>query len=291
MFSQQSFSEDINTQCLESSTLEYDQAPPAMEEDPVVPKPWASLIGVTKEIRWDLYPIEKDSLDRYNFYTIGRSKKNKFQFESSLFVSNQHCSIYCKINEADPQQSLEAWIEDTSTNGTFINRTKLVKNVPRQLHQNDEILLMDPTNRDRSSEISDHTFLLVLFLPTRPSIQCHDLTASAVLQSEAAIERSSTLVKLLQQHRRVHDFYEVRTKLGEGAMGTVYKGVKKSNGSTWAIKCIDMRKVLLRPDINPAAIIHEAEMIRKLRHPGIIQLEDVFADDRNLYLVMELSHG
>jgi calcium/calmodulin-dependent protein kinase I len=38
-------------------------------------------------------------------------------------------------------------------------------------------------------------------------------------------------------------------------------------------------------------VLMEAHMIRNLKHPNIIQLEDVFSDRNTLFLVMELVRG
>jgi serine/threonine protein kinase len=60
----------------------------------------------------------------------------------------------------------------------------------------------------------------------------------------------------------------------------------------FAVKVIDKRKIgTSSGNCNLDGVLKEAEMIRSLRHPNIIHLEDIFENDTNIFLVMELSLG
>jgi hypothetical protein len=261
------------------------------------PQPWAAMVSLVDNVRHELFPSAVDGDGRYNTHSIGRSKRSRICILTSPTISNNHCVVYCKINEAtdaslDLPHRLEAWIEDVSNNGTFLNRgTRLVKNVPRMLHNNDEIFLISPAfNRSAdgkmSPEVMKHAYLFMLFLPTPLNGR-----TTSVVNIDSSLSRSSTVVRALGQNRIVQEYYEFKGKLGEGAMGTVFEGINKANGSRWAIKCVDCRKLTFNSSLSTSDVVREAELIRKLRHPSIIHLEDVFSDDRNLYLIMELSHG
>jgi len=41
----------------------------------------------------------------------------------------------------------------------------------------------------------------------------------------------------------------------------------------------------------PSDLVYEAELMKRLKHPHIITLEDIFSDHTHLYLVMELVTG
>eukprot|EP01035_Chromulina_nebulosa_P018278 gene18278-23955_t len=108
-------------------------------------------------------------------------------------------------------------------------------------------------------------------------------------------KKSNTVMALLSQDRRIEDFYELRHQLGVGAAGKVYECINKETGIKWATKVIDIKNMSSWTNNNTKEsiekIISEATLLRSLRHPHIIHLEDIFADDRNLYLIMELSRG
>lgn len=86
---------------------------------------------------------------------------------------------------------------------------------------------------------------------------------------------------------QIEDFYELEgTKIGEGAFGSVCKAVHKSTGSIRAVKTVSQSLV---PDL--AELKLEAAIMRCMKHPNIIEFHDVFIDDKNLYVVMELCEG
>ncbi|MCU0480748.1 MAG: protein kinase [Anaerolineae bacterium] len=93
--------------------------------------------------------------------------------------------------------------------------------------------------------------------------------------------------------QRIGDRYEFdRTTdiIGRGGMGTVYKGIDIQTGQMVAIK-------QLKPDIieeNPDFVERfnrEAEALRRLNHPNIVDVLDTLADDDAHYLIMEYVSG
>lgn len=86
--------------------------------------------------------------------------------------------------------------------------------------------------------------------------------------------------------------YEVRSVLGKGAMGTVYKCFDPQISRWVAIKAIvkasfnpvDLRQLIIR-------FRHEAQAVGRLIHPRIVQVYDYGEDDQLAYIVMELVNG
>ena len=65
---------------------------------------------------------------------------------------------------------------------------------------------------------------------------------------------------------------------------------------TYAIKKMDIHQFVLKNQSQSSEeavreLLKEAELLRLIKHPDIIHLEDVFADSHYLYLVMELLSG
>lgn len=136
----------MNFSQYEESNTQYDQPPTQVavydydddndEKCNNTQQCWASLVsrsvnGIRIELR--SIPAATDDQDRCNLHLLGRGNQCNIKFLSSPRISNKHCMIYCKYNYVDKEHPrLEAWIEDLSANGTFINRsTRLVKNIPR----------------------------------------------------------------------------------------------------------------------------------------------------------------
>ncbi len=82
--------------------------------------------------------------------------------------------------------------------------------------------------------------------------------------------------------------YKLKEKIGQGAMGQVYRG-ETPEGKTVAVKMIlahlaDNEKTLKR-------FRHEARLAQKLAHPNVVKTLDFEEDDGYFYLVMEYVKG
>lgn len=80
--------------------------------------------------------------------------------------------------------------------------------------------------------------------------------------------------------------YEVIKKIGEGASAKVYKVKEKNTGEIKAMKQVEKAKL---PDIKYFET--EIKILSLLDHPNIVRLFEVFEDEKNFYLIMELCTG
>ncbi|HUG32676.1 MAG TPA: BTAD domain-containing putative transcriptional regulator [Acidimicrobiia bacterium] len=83
--------------------------------------------------------------------------------------------------------------------------------------------------------------------------------------------------------------YEIREKIGEGALGVVYRAYQPSVGREVAIKVIRAQLA------NHPRFIHrfeaEARTVARLAHPRIVPLIDFWRDSHGAYLVLQLLTG
>jgi serine/threonine protein kinase len=101
------------------------------------------------------------------------------------------------------------------------------------------------------------------------------------------LQRSAT--NELVSHTRVSD-YEIEGKIGEGAMGAVYRAVHPTIGKHVAVKIMNAK---LCDDLGAIErFTREARSVAAIRHPGIV---DVFGfgtlQDGRAYLIMEWLDG
>jgi serine/threonine-protein kinase len=84
--------------------------------------------------------------------------------------------------------------------------------------------------------------------------------------------------------------YTLVKLLGEGGMGSVYRGVQPEIGAEVAIKVLHAT-----PQSHAGAVqrfLLEAQAVNRVRHPGLIRILDTgFLADRRPYLVMEFLDG
>lgn len=84
--------------------------------------------------------------------------------------------------------------------------------------------------------------------------------------------------------------YQIESKIGEGAMGAVYRAKHVKVGRTFAIKVLHSR--LLEDPKTLQRFEREAELAGRLRHPNVIGVVDVGETPDGLrYMVMDFAEG
>ncbi len=89
--------------------------------------------------------------------------------------------------------------------------------------------------------------------------------------------------------RTLKNRYRIDSPLGEGAMGTVYRGVETESGRAVAIKV--MHPALMKEPGMLTRFRREATAMRRVRHPNAIEVFAHGVEDGLVYLVMELAEG
>ena len=82
------------------------------------------------------------------------------------------------------------------------------------------------------------------------------------------------------------DSYDVIKQLGKGGYGKVYEVRSKKTGELRA--CKHLSKLNIK---NLEKFRREIEILKKLDHPNIIKLYELFESERSLYLIMEECKG
>ncbi|KAK2574382.1 Serine/threonine-protein kinase Chk2 [Acropora cervicornis] len=83
--------------------------------------------------------------------------------------------------------------------------------------------------------------------------------------------------------------YILSTSIGRGACGEVRLAFTRGSCEKFAVKIICKKKFSVGP--RQAAMMDEVEILKKLHHPCVIKIEDVFETTDNLYIVLELVEG
>ena len=213
------------------------------------PKPWARLISLSSTVPHKfLYKNDNtDANGKLNLYSLGRSTDNEFQFPFQI-VSSRHCMIYCKRRDihnddinVDNSENLIVYLEDCSSNGTYLNNECVTKGLYKQLHTGDQISLIRPnTHALQTDSISQASFIIQILLPSyQPSLvpmiiptNKHINTAVAISNTNntnntatvktSNFRQSNTIIRLLDQNRDIKDFYIIQNRLGVGASGQVH---------------------------------------------------------------------
>lgn len=84
----------------------------------------------------------------------------------------------------------------------------------------------------------------------------------------------------------VNEFYEMLSEIGRGKFGTVYLCRERSTGLELAAKLVSVSRRDERRNVE-----REVEVMRRLRHPRLIQLYDAYEWGKYMCVVLELITG
>jgi len=86
----------------------------------------------------------------------------------------------------------------------------------------------------------------------------------------------------------LEDYYILGDEIGKGGFSIVYQAERKKDQKEFAVKCIK-KDMVEGEDIK--LLRREVQIMKKLDHPNILKLYEVYEDDKQFFLVMELVKG
>jgi Protein kinase domain len=96
-------------------------------------------------------------------------------------------------------------------------------------------------------------------------------------------------LRALVESSLLHHYTFASGELGRGSWGSVRRARHNESGVDYAIKVFDKSKFRLASQIE--RIRAEYEIMKKLEHPHIIAVREMFESPTHLYIVMELAEG
>ncbi|KAJ1943001.1 serine/threonine protein kinase, partial [Linderina macrospora] len=201
-------------------------------------------------------PTEGSDSATPNFgYHIGRHKSCDVRI-ANPHISNHHCLLY-RVTSNPPR----VYLEDTSTNGTFVNGRRVGKTRSVELRDGDEIQLV----RYQASKG-------MTYFPDRFYV----FQNLAVHRTEPCLFKQSYL---LSDH------------LGKGAFAEVKVAINRVTGQRFAAKIIDRNKItkVEKRKKMDANFQIETSILSRVRHPAIVQVHGVFREMDKMYLVLDLA--
>ncbi|KAL4706696.1 hypothetical protein ACJJTC_014451 [Scirpophaga incertulas] len=90
----------------------------------------------------------------------------------------------------------------------------------------------------------------------------------------------------IKRNADVNEFYEMLSEIGRGKFGTVYLCREKSTGLELAAKLVSVNRRDERRNVE-----REVDVMRRLRHPRLIQLYDAYDWGKHMCVVLELITG
>jgi len=145
----------------------------------------------------------------------------------------------------------------------------------REHHMKEEQLVIESDDEEDIEMSNEHS----------KNNECNE----AILQELAhriKIKKENQIQELIISDEDLKKFYSFKKEIGKGSFGTVFLAVDRQSNHKRAIKIIKKRKIK-----NVKTVISEIESLKKLDHPNLVKLIDLFQTDKRIVLVQEYMEG
>ena len=85
--------------------------------------------------------------------------------------------------------------------------------------------------------------------------------------------------------------YEILQVIGGGGFSRVLKVKSKMNSRVYAMKKVDMNKILFEQKLDPKYYENEILILQRINHPNIIKCFKIFFENQFLYFIMEFMNN
>ena len=104
------------------------------------------------------------------------------------------------------------------------------------------------------------------------------------------IKKWLDLIKYFGVLSNLRNLYDVGNIIGKGNFAKVYEVVNSTTKRKFALKTIS--KEMFKDNIKSMLSLHdEVNLLRKIRHPNVLQLYEIFESDNNIHLILEHLNG
>lgn len=154
-------------------------------------------------------------------------------------------------------------------------------------------IILHPTPITHITLHKTHTLLITPTIALIPAQTPNNLLSQTIHTQCPSYQMASYDPKyyIIKPTGPVENDYKFIAKLGSGQYGTVHSAVHRGTGKTWAVKTINKQRFRHDREYQFQAMRNEIAITRSIQHPNIITLHDVYEDENQVHLIMELCQG
>ncbi|UJR09328.1 hypothetical protein I4U23_013571 [Adineta vaga] len=212
---------------------------------------WGRLLSINK-----LFPSINLT---ENEYSLGRGKKCSIMLDSKEIQTSKYYATYSSTHFKIIRDTIKdfVYIQDLSSNGTYVNGDKIGKNKKHVLDNNAEIALASKTNR------------VYVYIDTNA-------------------KEDSSIPDVVREK------YIVSKEIGRGAYGEVKLCFIRGTCNRFAMKIIAKKHFTIlgaQAHSFNQQIQSECKILQELDHPCIIRVYDIYDTSNAVYIILELVEG
>jgi len=227
--------------------------------------------------------IRKDVQKKKVFESISSRKKEESKLNSKIKMDNNNI-INSQRKYIDLKKRItEEMDNDTKTKKNSVkngNNKEKEKDIDNKINEN-------KINNNRNTELS--------FSKYNPTLSSRSSTSyDSNYYMKESLKLSCYISKYFNKYKKYPDtslqFYKYGRLIGQGAFGKVNLGLNILTGRIVAVKSFNKNNSELTGD-NMKKIKYETDLMKKLNHPNITKILEMFEDEKFFLIIMEYING
>ncbi len=219
------------------------------------------------------------------------SRKPEETKDSQIKYDNK--SIHNNKNIVDSQTQRKSIEYKKKINQEMENNTKKNKNSVKNLSIHDFSNINDDNNIDNIDNIDiNDEIILSQYNPTLSSRSSTSYDSNYYMKE--SLKLSCYISKYFSKYKKYPNtslqFYKYGRLIGQGAFGKVNLGLNILTGRIVAVKSFNKNNSELTGD-NMKKIKYETDLMKKLNHPNITKILEMFEDEKYFLIIMEYING
>ena len=230
---------------------------------------------------------KKEDIKKKVFESISSRKKDDIK---SIKIDNKNL---IKKNNNIAIESQRKYLETKKRQKEELDNKNKKKNSKKDIKEqkmedsNNKINLSPITNNRNNDDLS-----YSLFNPTMSSRSSISYDANYYMRESLKLSNyiSKYYIKNKKYPNTSLQFYKYGRLIGQGAFGKVNLGLNILTGRIVAVKSFDKNNSELTGD-NMKKILYETDLMKKLNHPNITKILEMFEDEKYFMIIMEYING
>jgi serine/threonine protein kinase len=213
-----------------------------------------------------------------------QKQKSKIQTKDSNILNNNNISNKKSIKKIINKDNIDEYLDITSREKRFNSKNEIMA-LKKNLQKNNSENILNNKKID-SNEID------------KSRINTISCTSSKTKDSNYYLEKCKSLSRYIKQYYQENqkypstnlNFYLYGRLIGQGAFGKVNIGLNILAGRVVAIKSFNKKELDKNGD-NMKKILYETDLMKKMNHPNITKILEVFEDEDYILITMEYING
>ena len=213
-----------------------------------------------------------------------QKQKSKIQTKDSNIPNNNNISNKKSIKKIINKDNIDEYLDITSREKRFNSKNEIMA-LKKNLQKNNSENILNNKKID-SNEID------------KSRINTISCTSSKTKDSNYYLEKCKSLSRYIKQYYQENqkypstnlNFYLYGRLIGQGAFGKVNIGLNILAGRVVAIKSFNKKELDKNGD-NMKKILYETDLMKKMNHPNITKILEVFEDEDYILITMEYING